>query len=304
MRLKNLVELLVLFFLYFFGSNVNVVGISGAGARFLFDLMKSVGSVRVFFIDGFMYVSGQIFESITEFDGRRLNGLYKVFIVVVGPVVIVMLAIYVLILIVLVVMHRMLGSILAPVVTNFMLFFMSIVAFVCLFAGFLLKLVSHSCLTAVAGFFNGGYQNIFTIRRLRIRVWLLSIFAVLLYYVSTFSWYYLFNRYHYYNRHHPFGHGWLWSDSPYSGCAIPPSLATQVSPFGGVFSNFDLFEWFNAHSVLLARLQYLLGVSGGSALRTVHYQVEIVYLIIGIVLLVLFVFRNSQQPSSFLSRNL
>lgn len=288
-----MVELSVLFFFYFSNSNVKVIGINGAGARSLFNLVKPVGSVCVFFIDGFTYVSGQIFESITGFDGRRLNRLYVVFIFAVGPIIVVLLAIYVLILMVLIVMYEVLGSILAPVVISFMLFFMFIVASVRLFVGFLLRMASHSRITAVTEIFNGGYRSVFITRRLQIRVWLLSIFAVLLYYMSAFSWYYLFSRYYYYNRHHPFGHGWLWSDSPYSGCAIPPSLATQVSPFGGVFSNFDLFEWFNAHSVLLARLQYLLGISGDSVLHTIHYQVEILYLIVGISLLVLSVFRNS-----------
>jgi hypothetical protein len=276
LKLKNLVELLVLFFLDFSGSNVRVIGTSGVGARLLFDLVRPIGVIYVFFIDGATYISGQIFEAIIGFDGRRFNNI----------------------------LYRLFGSVLAPVVISFMLFFTSIVALVCLFVGFLLKLVSHSRIIAITGVFNASYRNIFIAHRPPIRVWLLSIFGVLLYYMSAFSWYYLFNRYYYYNRHHPFGHGWLWSDSPYNGCAIPPSLATQVSPFGGVFSNFSLFEWFNAHSVLLARLQYLVGISGDSVLRTVYYQVEIVYIIAGIILLVSFVFRNSQQSSSFLGRTL
>jgi hypothetical protein len=305
LKLKNLVELLVLFFLDFSGSNVRVIGTSGVGARLLFDLVRPIGVIYVFFIDGATYISGQIFEAIIGFDGRRFNNiLYKMFIFVVGPVVVVLLAIYIPILIFVMVMYRLFGSVLAPVVISFMLFFTSIVALVCLFVGFLLKLVSHSRIIAITGVFNASYRNIFIAHRPPIRVWLLSIFGVLLYYMSAFSWYYLFNRYYYYNRHHPFGHGWLWSDSPYNGCAIPPSLATQVSPFGGVFSNFSLFEWFNAHSVLLARLQYLVGISGDSVLRTVYYQVEIVYIIAGIILLVSFVFRNSQQSSSFLGRTL
>jgi hypothetical protein len=294
-------------FLYFFNSNLEVVSVKS-------EIRTSFSRILTFtsFCARFMDVVDRIIAF--AFSARLVGGSFsskvvRFLLIAINPVLTAVLAGYMVFFVIALWIYRTFSFLFVPIIVSFALLLMFTVASIYAIIAFLLNSVSRSSIGAVvtvlpARAFNGNPFSSIVTRIAYVRVALFLMFVPLMYYVSSFSWFYLFNRYHYYNRHHPFGHGLLWSDSPYRAKHMPASLATQASPFGSVFSNFDLFEWVNAHAVLLSRLQYVLGASEDVVVCTIRYQLEAVYVVAGIVLLVLAAFYSGSNSNNFLARSL
>jgi hypothetical protein len=298
-------------FLYFFNSNSEVIG-TKSEMRTFFSCILTFSSFFLWFIREFTGVVDRIVAFVFSpyLVGGSFSGkIVKVLLIIINPVLTVVLAGYTVFFVVALWIYRTFSFLFVPIITSFVLFLLFIFATTYSVVTLLLNFISCSRIGAITtvlpicAFSNRQFTSI-TARAAYIRMVLFLVFVPLMYYVSSFSWFYLFDRYHYYSRHHPFGHGLLWSDSPYRAKYMPASLATQASPFGSVFSNFDLFEWVNAHAILLSRLQYILGASEDVVVYTIRYQLEVVYMVAGIVLLVLAVFYSAGSSNSFLARSL
>jgi hypothetical protein len=294
-------------FLYFFNSNLEIVGVKSE-IRTSFSRILTFTSFCARFIDIVDRIIAFAFSAHLV-GGSFSSKVVRFLLIVANPVLTAVLAGYMVFFVTALWIYRTFSFLFVPIIVSFVLLLMFTVASIYAIIAFLLNSISRSSIGAVVTVLpahainSNPFSSIMT-SIAYVRVALFLMFVPLMYYVSSFSWFYLFNRYHYYNRHHPFGHGLLWSDSPYRAKHMPASLATQASPFGSVFSNFDLFEWVNAHAVLLSRLQYVLGASEDVAVCTIRYQLEVVYAVAGIVLLVLAVFYSGSNSNNFLARSL
>jgi hypothetical protein len=294
-------------FLYFFNSNLEVASVKSE-IRTSFSRILTFTSFCARFIDIVDRIIAFAFSAHLV-GGSFSSKVVRFLLIVINPVLTAVLAGYTVFFVTALWIYRTFSFLFVPIIVSFALLLMFTVASIYAIIAFLLNSISRSSIGAIvtvlpAHALNSNPFSLIVTRIAYVRVVLFLMFAPLMYYVSSFSWFYLFNRYHYYNRHHPFGHGLLWSDSPYRAKHMPASLATQASPFGSVFSNFDLFEWVNAHAVLLSRLQYVLGASEDVAVCTIRYQLEVVYAVAGIVLLVLAVFYSGSNSNNFLARSL